>query len=277
MSLYSVRWGVNNHPEDTFLQQLTDFVRSGGVVALSDDHYLVEEPGGGGLNVDVNPGRGYVKGAANCYPVRNTGTETVAISSNSSGNPRITTIVAYVDLVMSPGASNGGNDVHKLMAVNGTPAASPAAPDSGAIQTAVGGSSPYIILADVYVANGASGISNSNITDRRRTVFLKSPSPLLVASYATPYAHDYDLGSQFQMTLTGNLTINVPTNMEVGDWLLARLVQDGTGSRTLTLGSGLTAKSADMTLASAATKTTTIALHKVGTSACDVYLVGKDY
>lgn len=277
MSLYSIRSGVSNHPEDTFLQQLTDLVSSGGVVSLSGDDYLVEEPAGGGLNVDVNPGRGYVKGAGSCYPIRNTATETVAITSNTSGNPRITTLVAYVDLAVSPGNEAAGADVHLLKAINGTPASSPSAPDDGAIQTAVSGANPWIRLADIVVAHNASGISNNDITDRRRRVFFKSHSPLLVASYSSPYAHDYALTNQFQMTLTGNLTLNAPTNMEVGDWAVARLIQDGTGNRLLTLGSGIEAKSPDMTLASGAGDTTTIALHKVGSSNYDAYLVGKDY
>lgn len=277
MTLYSIRSGVDNHPEDTFLQQLTDLVSSGGVISLDDDHYLVEEPAGGGLNVDVNPGRGYVKGSGSCYPIRSSSTETVAISANTSGNPRITSIIAVVDLSVVPGATDEGDDVHLILAVDGTPATNPSAPDDGTIQAEVGGTSPWIKLADVTVAHGASGISNTDITDQRRRVFFKSHSPLLTVSYSSAYAHDYSLTNQFQMVLSGNLTLNAPTNMEVGDWLVVRLVQDATGSRTLTLGTGLEAKSPDMTLATGAAETTTLALHKVASDSWDAYLVGKDY
>lgn len=277
MPLYSIRSGVENHPEDTFLQQLTDLVSSGGVISLSAGDYLVEEPAGGGLNIDVGAGRGYVKGTGNCYPIRNTSTQTVSINPNTSGNPRITTIVALVDLSVTPGATDGGDDVHLLMAIDGTPASSPVAPDDGTIQAAVGGANPWTKLADVYVAHSASGISNSDITDRRRRVFFKSHSPFLTVAYASSYSHNYVLTNQFLMTLEGNFTLNAPTNMEVGDWLIARFEQDATGGRTFTLGSGLTAKSADMTIATGIGQTTTYALQKVSDSDYDVYLVGKDY
>lgn len=277
MSLYTVRSGVSNHPEDSFLQQLTDLVQAGGVVSLSDDHYLVTEPSGGGLNVDVATGRAYVKGVGNAYPIRNTATETVSINANSSGNPRITSVVARVNLSATPGANDEGDDVHDIIAVDGTPASSPQSPSDGAIQSAVGGSSPWIRLADVVVAHGATGISNTNITDTRQRVYFKSSSSLLSVDYSSTYSHDYSLTNQLQMVLTGNLTLNAPTNMEVGDFLLARLVQDGSGGRTLTLGSGLNSKSPDLSLASGASESTSVMLHKVSNSAIDVYLVGKDY
>lgn len=277
MSLYSIRSGVDNHPEDTFLQSLTDLVSFGGVASLEDNDYLVEEPGGGGLNVDVNPGNGYVKGIGNAYPIRNTATETVSINANASGNPRITSIVAYVDLSITPGNMDEGDDIHLLAAVDGTPAGSPTAPSDSTIQAAVGASNPWIKLADVAVASGASGISNANITDQRRRVYFRQLSPLVTVSYATPYAHDYSICNQFQMTLTGNLTLNAPTNMEIGEWLIGRLIQNGTGGYSLTFGTGLTGKSPDMTINTTASKTSTIAVNKVGASAYDVYLVGKDY
>lgn len=277
MSLFTIRQGVNNHPEDTFLQQLTDLIRTGGVIGLADGDYEVEEPDGGGLNVDVNPGRGYVKGSGNAYPIRNTSVETVSIDSNSSGNPRITSIVAVVDLSASPVSDGGGDDVHELVAVNGTPASSPQAPDAGAIQTAVGGASPWIRLADVEVAHGASGISNANITDRRRRAFFKNPTPLVVVSYTASYTHDFNDTNQFVMTLTGNVTVNQPDNMEVGDMLLMRFIQDGSGGRTITFASGINLKSADTDPNSTANKTTSYAIHKVASDAYDLFLIGKDY
>ena len=278
MAKYTVRSGVNNHPEKTFLQLYTNLVRNGGVVSVDNDHYLVEEPDGGGLNVDVNTGEGYVRlSGSSAYPIRNTDTETVSVSANNSGNPRVDAVVAYVDLNETPVDDGEGTGIHKLAVIAGTPAGSPAAPDDGAIQTAVGAGNPWTKLAEVDVANGASGISNANITDTRRLVYFKSYAPLLTVAYTSTYAHNYSLTSQWQMVLTGNLTLNAPTNMELGEWMVVRLVQDATGGRSLTLGAGMNAKSPDMTLASSANQTSTYGVQKVGSASFDVFSIGKNY
>jgi hypothetical protein len=94
--------------------------------------------------------------------------ESVAISTADGSNPRITTIVGYVDQAASfndsPANFPGG---FTLAAVDGTPAGSPTAPSGATIQAAVGGSNPYIILADVLVGTGVTQINSGNITDRR--------------------------------------------------------------------------------------------------------------
>lgn len=278
MALYSIRSGVTNHPEDTLLQQLTDAINTGGIIRPDDGGYLVEEPSGGGLNVDVAAGRGYVKkSSSNAYPIRSTATETIKINANNSGNPRITTIVAIVDLSASPESDGQGVGVHEIVAVDGTPAASPQPPSDSAIASAIGAANPFTRLANVTVAHEAAGISNANIEDVRRRPFFRSMNPLLSVDFETPYEHDYLETNQFEMILTGNFQLNAPTNMEVGDWLIARFVQDGTGGRTLTFDTGLNAKSADVEIASGANETTTYALQKVADGEFDVFLVGKDY
>jgi len=94
--------------------------------------------------------------------------ELVAISTADAANPRITTIVAYVDKNATTSASPPNNPgITKLMAVNGTPSAVPTAPNSTVIQAAVGSGNPYIILANVTVAASASQIVNANIADAR--------------------------------------------------------------------------------------------------------------
>lgn len=89
------------------------------------------------------------------------------ITANSSGNPRIDSVVAYVDLAVVSSASNNNPGALKYLVVAGTPAGSPSAPSGPTIQSAVGAGNPYYVLADVAVANGFSTITNSNITDRR--------------------------------------------------------------------------------------------------------------
>jgi len=68
-----------------------------------------------------------------------------------------------------------------------------------------------------------------------------SPSLLLPAPVAltdaTTIATDASLGSHFRVTLGGNRTLGNPTNLSDGQKLLWELIQDATGSRTITLGS----------------------------------------
>lgn len=95
--------------------------------------------------------------------------EVATIGTASGSNPRIDTVVEYVDLSVtaSSGTANNPNNMLKVAVVAGTPAGSPTAPSNSAIQTAIGASNPFIILADVRVNTSVTSISNSNITDRR--------------------------------------------------------------------------------------------------------------
>lgn len=95
--------------------------------------------------------------------------ETVTIATASSSNPRIDAVVAYVDLSVtaSSGTPNNTNNMLKLVSVAGTPAGSPVAPTGAAIQSAIGGSNPYILLAQVLVGTSVTQINNGNITDKR--------------------------------------------------------------------------------------------------------------
>lgn len=54
---------------------------------------------------------------------------------------------------------------------------------------------------------------------------------------AATIATDASLGNHFRVTLGGNRTLGNPTNPEDGQRCIWELIQDGTGSRTLTLGS----------------------------------------
>lgn len=277
MAIYTLRSGVTNHPEDSILQELTDHVRAGGLLNQSTD-LLVVQPAGGGLNVDVGTGRAYVKGSStNAYPVRIDATATVAITSNASGNPRYTSIVLYIDKAATPGSTNGGNDVAKLMAVNGTPAASPVVPDDSAIQAAVGAANPFLRLADVLVASGASGISTGNITNAARRVFMKSPRPRNVIAYSATITPNCNTSDTHVCTLTGNVTVAAPTNMEVGDALVLEFIQDGTGGRSIAWFSTITWLSPDTTANTSANKRTTYAIIKTGSATYNGYLVGKEY
>jgi hypothetical protein len=277
MSLYTLRSGIDNHPEDSVLQAFTDMIRTGGVLNPTTDFY-VSEPSGGGRNVDITTGRAFVKSTtSNCYPVRNTAKITKAINANSSGNPRITSIVLYCDLVSTPAPTGGGNDVAKIIAVDGTASSSPIAPSDATIQSAIGASDPFIRLANVTVASGATGISNANISNTAPRVFIQSKRPVYPLTNASTITPDY-LNSDIQLvTIAQDTAIGEPTNMIIGDSLELIIIQNGTGGWDLTWFGDAVSLSGDMTTAQNPADTTTYVIQRISTDIYHTYLVGKKY
>ena len=86
---------------------------------------------------------------------------------------------------------------------------SPTGPGSHASQHAIGGADPLplVIAPPVTLTDGATISTNAA------------------------------LGCHFRVTLEGNRTLANPTNLSDGQRILWEIVQDGTGSRTLSYGS----------------------------------------
>lgn len=61
-------------------------------------------------------------------------------------------------------------------------------------------------------------------------------SSVVQLSFSDPLATDASSGDVFDVTLTGNITLSNPTNPTDGKTLRWRILQDGTGNRTVTLG-----------------------------------------
>jgi len=234
MAIYTLRSGATAHPEDSVLQPFTDLIRSGGVLDLNttDSHFKISQRGAGAnMSVDINTGRGVIKGSGNAYPVRNTTDINVAVTSNASGNPRIDAVVLYIDLAESPTAT--ADDVTKSAVVAGTTAASPVAPSDATIQTAVGASNPFVRLANVAVANGASSIADANVTDAR--VQFKTKHQLLAdtKTFSTTPAYDVSQTNDYIMTLTSNIASMTVTGFTVDVPFILRFVQGGSGGYTV--------------------------------------------
>jgi len=239
MSLYTLRTGGTAHPEDSVLQQVTDQVTVAGVRDANDTDFEVVENSPTGLSVLVSEGRAYVKKTtSNAYPVRNTADEALSITSNGSGNPRIDAVVLYIDLAAT--ANTDSSNVATLVVVDGTPAASPVAPSDGDIATAIGSSNPFIRLADVTVASGATNILNANILDQRETYensFAQQDEWVDLADAGTINI-DLSLGKKFRVTIAGNRTFTLSNDM-AGKTFVLRIKQDATGSRLATFWAGL--------------------------------------
>lgn len=148
---------------------------SGNVLNAND--LVVTQQSPVALGVAVAPGQFRVVAQSNtfAYSGWTDSAENITITTADTANPRITSIVLYIDksAPTSPTPPNNPG-VAKFIAVNGNPAATPLAPTNAVIQASVGASNPYIVLADVLVNANAVSIANGNITDRRTMVTLVS-------------------------------------------------------------------------------------------------------
>lgn len=245
----SIRSGATAIPEEGVVHLTRALIYQSGILDPSG-HWAVTQQSPLARAINVAIGQGFFVKTGMTYHGESTGVNSVAITANSSGNPRIDVVVAYVDLSASAGTD--GTGVLKFASVAGTPASSPTAPDATAIATAIGAGNPYIILGSVAVANGASQIETANITDLRPSAYVKIPagiyqSLLIDASVKTSKMEkivlvdsatitiDCSLGQYFDVTIAGNRTIAF-TNYQIGQMIYLDVKQDGTGSRLLTFG-----------------------------------------
>src|SRR5690348_10700006 len=128
----SIRNGMTSSDEADLANLAVAFVSStGGVVNTND--YLVQAQGSPNNTVLIGTGRAYVPTSTGTmmYSTLLDATQNVTIGANSSGNPRIDTIVLYIDLSASPDAN--ASNVAKFFDVQGTPAGSPSAPNNSEI------------------------------------------------------------------------------------------------------------------------------------------------
>lgn len=120
---------------------------SDGVYESVDD--AMQVVAGSGMSVNVKKGRAII----NCKWISLNAIEPVAIAAADSTHPRYTAVVVRLDVA---------NRLMEIGTVNGTAAASPSYPtltNTDLIKE--------ICLAMVYVAAGATSISQGNITDMR--------------------------------------------------------------------------------------------------------------
>lgn len=90
----------------------------------------------------------------------------VTISANASGVTKTDAIVAYVDLTDYDADNANNPDSLKFIAVR-LAGSETGAPDDTDIKATDVSTNPYIVLAEVTVANGAASINSGNITDKR--------------------------------------------------------------------------------------------------------------
>lgn len=162
MAIHSVKNGMTSAEPEDLLFGLANFINQSGVIATGD--LLVEAQATPDMTVKVAVGRAVLKTSdgRNGYPVYNDASANVTIAANSSGGTKIDAVVLYWDGAASSDAN--ATNVAKLTTVRGTGAATPT---DAEIQTAVGAGNPFLRLANVTVANGATSINSGNIADTR--------------------------------------------------------------------------------------------------------------
>lgn len=148
--------------------------------------FIATQAGTPGLSIEVGEGYALVTDGEKKFEVWSDATETLAITTPNVSNPRIDLVVGYVDLDETVQSTDPNNeDIFKLAVVAGTPAGSPSVPSSGQIQSAIGASNPYIIIAQVAVGAGVTTITNGNITDSRTPAYVNLA---IYANYVTTLA-----------------------------------------------------------------------------------------
>ena len=207
----------------------------------------------GSPNMSVNVAYGTAKvptgsaGTAYAYHVALDGTENITITTANGSNPRNDLIVLYVDKSVTPSQSytNNSNNVLKVVAVAGTPASTPADPNTAAIQSVIGAANPYIILARVVVGAGVTQINSGNITDLRSMVTFNSGILNKIKTFLLPYV--YPVGSIYTNATDST---NPATLFGFGTWtaFAAGRVPVGVGTSDQAFSAGATGGASTHTL-----------------------------
>jgi hypothetical protein len=141
------------------VRTLSDALSSSSAVVGVNDLKVSQRGAGANMSVDVAGGLCIIDGTESAtqgsYVCRSDATPTnVVISASSPSLPRIDLVVAKVQDAFYSGVTNAWS----IVAVTGTPAASPVAP-SAPVNS--------LILANVSVAANATSVVTGNITDKR--------------------------------------------------------------------------------------------------------------
>lgn len=190
---------------------ITSVVRAG---VYDKDRTDFKVTGTAGMSVDVAKGEAFVENSNYVYgsqdqkffSVASSATESVTITANSSGNSRIDIICIKVDTAATPGTQ--GSASSSVVAVAGTPAASPVAPATP---------SDHLLLATITVASGATSIPDGVITDSREEYRIQdrfvTPDGWLSAQETWTYASADS--PTFTFTISGDKTTKYSAGMRI--------------------------------------------------------------
>lgn len=168
--VYNLNGGLYSGDAFTAFETRIASSNNGSIVASPSD---LKVSAGSGMNVTVSTGAGIIgNGTLSGVRFAIDAPVTVAISATSTANPRMDSVVAYIDKSVSASTSvvdNTDLGIVKFKSVAGTPSASPTAPNTATIQSSIGAGNPYMVLANVTVPKSSTAASSFTITDMRVT------------------------------------------------------------------------------------------------------------
>lgn len=168
--VYNLNGGLYSGDAFTAFETRIASSNNGSIVASPSD---LKVSAGSGMNVTVSTGAGIIgNGTLSGVRFAIDDPVTVAINAASTANPRMDSVVAYIDKSVSASTSvvdNTDLGIVKFKSVAGTPASAPTAPSTATIQSSIGAGNPYMILANVTVPKSSTAASSFTITDTRVT------------------------------------------------------------------------------------------------------------
>lgn len=168
--VYNLNGGLYSGDAFTAFETRIASSNNGSIVASPSD---LKVSAGSGMNVTVSTGAGIIgNGTLSGVRFAIDAPVTVAVSAASTANPRMDSVVAYIDKSVSASTSvvdNTDLGIIKFKSVAGTPASAPTAPSTATIQSSIGAGNPYMVLANVTVPKSSTAASSFKITDIRVT------------------------------------------------------------------------------------------------------------
>lgn len=168
--VYNLNGGLYSGDAFTAFETRIASSNNGSIVASPSD---LKVSAGSGMNVTIATGAGIIgNGTLSGVRFAIDSPVTVAVSAASTANPRMDSVVAYIDKSVSASTSvvdNTGLGIIKFKSVAGTPASAPTAPSTATIQSSIGAGNPYMVLANITVPKSSSAASSFKITDTRVT------------------------------------------------------------------------------------------------------------
>lgn len=168
--VYNLNGGLYSGDAFTAFETRIASSNNGSIVASPSD---LKVSAGSGMNVTVSTGAGIIgNGTLSGVRFAVDSPVTVAVNAASTANPRMDSVVAYIDKSVSASTSvvdNTDLGIIKFKSVAGTPASAPTAPSTSTIQSSIGAGNPYMILANVTVPKSSTAASSFKIADMRVT------------------------------------------------------------------------------------------------------------
>jgi hypothetical protein len=168
--VYNLNGGLYSGDAFTAFETRIASSNNGSIVASPSD---LKVSAGSGMNVTVSTGAGIIgNGTLSGVRFAIDSPVTVAVNAASTANPRMDSVVAYIDKSVSASTSvvdNTDLGIVKFKSVAGTPASAPTAPSTATIQSSIGAGNPYMVLANITVPKSSTAASSFTITDTRVT------------------------------------------------------------------------------------------------------------